>query len=286
MFTISNHAWKKISQKRKRKGLTEPEPRKYNMYTQFLLNSISFGVGCTLVAPIERVRILKQTKHITRPEYAALISDSSIANMRQIIKDQGAKQLWRGNSVLLYKQMSAMSVKIIFYDKFKQYFMPYEQNKYNNLQFAMRSSFSSICCLSMTLFFSYPLDLIHTRMTADMSKVGRNRVYKSTFDAFNRTHIDEGKYSLFKGSSFAVAGAIGKISLNLPLYELILRNCGTSDSYTDRFMQRIGAAMLSGTLISALVYPFDTLKRISQMNGGRSASKLYKTDLELLLKAQ
>ena len=96
------------------------------MYTQFLLNSISFGVGCTLVAPIERVRILKQTKHITRPEYAAQISDSSIANMRQIIKDQGAKQLWRGNSVLLYKQMSAMSVKIIFYDKFKQYFMPYE----------------------------------------------------------------------------------------------------------------------------------------------------------------
>lgn len=49
-------------------------------------------------------------------------------------------------------------------------------------------------------------------------------------------------------------------------------------------MQRIGAAMLSGTLISAMLYPLDSLKRISQLNGGRAAIKLYKSDAELGLK--
>ena len=43
--------------------------------------------------------------------------------------------------------------------------------------------------------------------------------------------------------------------------------------------------MLSGTLIAVLIYPLDTLKRIAQMNGGRTATKLYKSDLEIALKA-
>lgn len=43
--------------------------------------------------------------------------------------------------------------------------------------------------------------------------------------------------------------------------------------------------MLSGTLISVLIYPLDTLKRIAQMNGGRVGTKLYKSDLEIATKA-
>lgn len=44
--------------------------------------------------------------------------------------------------------------------------------------------------------------------------------------------------------------------------------------------------MLSGTLISIVTYPIDTLKRIAQLNGGRAALKLYKSDVEIAMRAR
>lgn len=101
----------------------------------------------------------------------------------------------------------------------------------------------------------------------------------------NKTHIDEGFYSLYKGSTFAITGAAAKACLTLPIYNLFKRKFSSEkDSTFNKFMQRVGVSMISGILISALLYPFDSLKRISQLNGGRAAQKLYKSDAEIGLK--
>lgn len=60
----------------------------------------------SLVAPLERARILTQTKHIARPENQAQILDSAIANMRHSASQSGLLSLWRGNTALLYKNVS------------------------------------------------------------------------------------------------------------------------------------------------------------------------------------
>ena len=57
-FTFSNAAYKKIAEKRKRKGIAEPLPRRQNIYTQWFINSLAILSANTLVAPLERVRIL------------------------------------------------------------------------------------------------------------------------------------------------------------------------------------------------------------------------------------
>jgi solute carrier family 25 (adenine nucleotide translocator) protein 4/5/6/31 len=176
-FTFSQHAFKKVSEKRKRKGLAEPLSRKNNMYTQWLINSLSIFASCTFIAPLERARILKQTKNITRPEYGAKISTSSLANLRVIIAEQGLSQLWRGNTALIYKNTTQLTLKLIFFDKFKHYFMPFERQKYTNFQYFFRAACSSVCCMSLSFFLTYPFDLIHTRATAEMSPNGRLRVY-------------------------------------------------------------------------------------------------------------
>lgn len=56
-----------------------------------------------------------------------------------------------------------------------------------------------------------------------MSANGKLRVYNSTFDCMNKTHIDEGFYSLYKGSTFAITGAVAKACLTLPIYDLFKR---------------------------------------------------------------
>ena len=55
-------------------------------------------------------------------------------------------------------------------------------------------------------------------------------------------------------------------------------------SFTTTFMQRLGPSMLSSLLISTLLYPFDTLKRCAQVNGGKGQLLLYRNNSEVYSK--
>jgi len=90
-------------------------------------------------------------------------------------------------------------MKVVFYDRVKNFMMPLNPAKYNGLDFFIRSQIAAICCMSLTLAATYPLDMLHTRMAADSTPNSRSRVYSSTFQCFNRTNLDEGRYGLYKG---------------------------------------------------------------------------------------
>ena len=74
-----------------------------------------------------------------------------------------------------------MAFKLVFYDKFKHYFMPYDSKKYSMFQFYFRAACASLCSMSLTFFLTYPFEVVHTRGAADMSKNGRHRNYNGTF---------------------------------------------------------------------------------------------------------
>merc|ERR1712156_613528 len=61
----------------------------------------------------------------------------------------------------------------------------------------------------------------------------------------------------------------------LPVYDFVKRMSASSglDAAVDSgsagtFMQRIGASMCSGLILGGILYPLDTFKRCSQLNGG------------------
>ena len=79
--------------------------------------------------------------------------------------------------------------------------MPYDVNKYKGFNYFWRAAISGSICMGLSALLTYPLDLIHTRTTSDLSKKGHPRLFKTTFDCFNRTHLDEGRSGLYKGVS-------------------------------------------------------------------------------------
>jgi hypothetical protein len=92
-----------------------------------------------------------------------------------------------------------MLLRIFFYDKIKSSFMPYDAHKYKGFDYFWRSacSFSIITGLSTLLI--YPFDLVHTRISCDLTSKGQPRLFTTSFDCFNRTHLDEGRAGLYKG---------------------------------------------------------------------------------------
>jgi fluoride ion exporter CrcB/FEX len=85
----------------------------------------------------------------------------------------------------VYKSWLQLSLKVLTYDKIKHYYMPYDSHKYRGFDFFWRLSFIAGTIGALTTLVTYPFDLIHTRMTADLSKKGQKKLFYSTFNCFN-----------------------------------------------------------------------------------------------------
>lgn len=186
-------------------------------------------------------------------------------------------QFWRGNMANIYRTWIQLSLKVFFYDKIKNYFMPYDTRKYKGFDFMWRATMAGTVGSALTLLLSYPFDLVHTRMTTDLTKKGQKRLFTTSFDCFNRTHLDEGRRGLYKGFELALLNAALRGAVTLPIYEMIkntsfMKQANTtsdSSSLLNTFMQRLGPSMISSLALSMVLYPLDTLKRSMQLNGGR-----------------
>jgi hypothetical protein len=112
------------------------------------------------------------------------------------------------------------------YDKVKQSFMPYDTHKYRGFDYYWRAAGAFSVCTAFTTLLVYPFDTIHTRIAADLTPNGKPRLFTTTFDCFNRTHLDEGRAGLFKGYQLAILSSALRASFTLPIYDTFRKATG------------------------------------------------------------
>ena len=68
--------------------------------TQLACGGAAGATARTFVAPIDRVKILMQTQHVSSPSSSAEPKYRSLSqSLRQIVAEEGVHKLWRGNGV-------------------------------------------------------------------------------------------------------------------------------------------------------------------------------------------
>lgn len=70
-WNISSLAQQKVAAKRKRKGLSDLQPREKSVIGQLVVYGTAYTVAKVLVAPLERVRLIQQTSHMQNLKQAA-----------------------------------------------------------------------------------------------------------------------------------------------------------------------------------------------------------------------
>ena len=96
-----------------------------NFLLDFALGGVAAVISKTLVAPIERVKLLLQTQHVN-PALAGK-EYSGIANcFSRVVKDEGFQSLWRGNLTNIIRYFPTQAFNFGFKDTFRQYFCPYD----------------------------------------------------------------------------------------------------------------------------------------------------------------
>ena len=184
--------------------------------------STSICFAKTLFAPIDRLRILSQVRHMPNVPSADRLNGGSLSTLSKITSEQGVTAFWRGNNAMIYRNMGVVVLQVTVFDKIKHAYMPYDVSKYQGIDYWWRFLACASMTMGLTAGLTYPLDLIHTRLTSDMSKSGQSRLFKTTFDCFNRTNIDEGfKKGLYKGLDLSVTASVFRAGLTMPLYNVM-----------------------------------------------------------------
>lgn len=223
---------------------------------------VGFSVSKTLVAPLERFRMLQQVGRISNQRKELTLKNWRSFQMLQ--REVGLPGLYRGNLVNIARSLPTCFVPFASYDAFKQllYVPGVAAVEVSTVTKLFVGGISSAFFLLVT----YPLDFMRTRIACD-SYLGRQPYqYESVLSCYQSAIKDVGYPGLYKGFIPAVLWTIPYTSVAFTAYENLKTKFGADQRLSWRTMLAGGIA---GAYAEAIAYPLDTLQRRMIMDGVR-----------------
>nr|GEY15270.1 graves disease carrier protein-like [Tanacetum cinerariifolium] len=221
---------------------------------ELIAGGVAGGVAKTIVAPLERLKILFQT----RSEFHNI---GLLASFRRIAKTEGLIGFYRGNG--------ASVARIVPYAAL--HYMAYEQYRRQiNDNFPAMGTGPVVDLLAGSLsggtavLFTYPLDLVRTKLAyqvVDTPKLNVNGVmvseqaFRGIKDCFIRTYREAGMRGLYRGFYF---------------YEEMKSH--VPDDYKKNIMVKLACGSVAGLLGQTFTYPLDVVRRQMQVQRLRSSN--------------
>jgi len=235
----------------------------------FVAGGISAAVSKTVVAPLERVKILLQIqdahKHIAKDQQYKGVVDC----FSRIYKEQGFLSFWRGNVVNVVRYFPTQALNFAFKDKYKQLFLDGVDKK-DFWKFFAGNLASGGAAGATSLLIVYPLDFARTRLGADVGKAAADREFKGLFDCIGKCYKADGLVrGLYPGFLSSVQGIIIYRAIYFGAYDTA-KEMFENPGIVTRFA--IAQTVAAGSVTVA--YPFDTVRRRLMMMSGEG-EKMY-----------
>lgn len=238
--------------------------------SKFVAGGISGTLAKGTVSPFDRIKILRQGEH-------RLYGDLSLLQaVKQVVKNEGVLQLWRGLPALVIRIFPYAGIQFFSNDKYRLYWKDYEIKKevqIGNVNVPIRNlmcgSMAGLTATSIT----YPLDLIRTRILYTSSNEKGYKNFRSTCKTiYNQPG---GITNFYAGIRPALIGMVFYAGLSFGTYETLrekalegsdkflifeLKNENGELYYLTNLFMGSAAALIS----QLLVFPIDTARRRMQ----------------------
>jgi len=236
----------------------------------FMAGGISAAVSKTVVAPLERVKILLQiqdaSKHIPKDQQYKGIVDC----FSRVHREQGFLSFWRGNVVNVVRYFPTQALNFAFKDTYKKMFMDGIDKKKEFWKFFAGNLAAGGAAGATSLLMVYPLDFARTRLGADVGKAAGEREFKGLKDCIVKSYKADGLIrGLYPGFLSSVQGIIIYRAIYFGAYDTA-KEMFDKPSILTRFAIAQTVAMVSVTV----AYPFDTVRRRLMMMSGEG-EKMY-----------
>lgn len=236
----------------------------------FVAGGISAAVSKTVVAPLERVKILLQiqdaSKYIPKDQQYKGLMDC----FGRVYREQGVLSFWRGNVVNVVRYFPTQALNFAFKDTYKKLFLEGIDQKKDFWKFFAGNLASGGAAGATSLCIVYPLDFARTRLGADVGKAAGDREFKGLMDCIGKCYKADGLIrGLYPGFLSSVQGIIVYRAIYFGAYDTA-KTMVDKPGLMTKFLIAQTVAMGSVTIS----YPFDTVRRRLMMMSGEG-EKMY-----------
>nr|XP_039262963.1 ADP/ATP translocase 3-like [Styela clava] len=232
------------------------------------------AISKTLVAPIERVKLLLQVQHVSTQISADARYKGIIDAFVRIPKEQGFLSFWRGNLANVIRYFPTQALNFAFKDTYKKIFLAGVDKKTQFGKYFLGNLASGGAAGATGLCFVYPLDFARTRLAADIGK-GNSRQFTGLGNCLATIAKRDGARGLYQGFFVSIQGIIVYRAAYFGTYDTAKgmlpdpKNTPIVVSWMIAQIVTTGAGIMS--------YPFDTVRRRMMMQSGRAMEdRMYK----------
>jgi solute carrier family 25 (adenine nucleotide translocator) protein 4/5/6/31 len=249
----------------------------HQLGTDLLMGGSIGAVSKTVMAPVERVKLLMQTQD-SNPEVLSgkVARYNSIGDcFRRVFKEQGLSAFWRGNLVNCLRYAPQQGSALAFNDLLNNIFPNYNVNTEFWKSFGVRL-FSGGLAGAIANTICYPFDFARTRLASDLKK-GKGQ-FKGITDCIVTTVRNQGITGLYTGWTVTVMGAFVYRAGQLGCFKQIQdMNPYRTDKGTMGAISSFVAVTVARTVVMPFNYPFDTVRRRMMLESEKSRKdRIYK----------
>lgn len=237
---------------------------------------VAGGISKTIVAPIERVKLILQVQAASTQIAEADQYKGIVDAFKRIPAEQGFMSLWRGNLANVIRYFPTQALNFAFKDKYKRMFLKGVDRK-DFWRFFAGNLASGGAAGATSLLFVYPLDFARTRLGADVGKSAAERQFNGLGDCLKKIFQSDGLKGLYQGFGVSVMGIIVYRAAFFGGFDTA-KGVLLKDPKNAPVWQSWLIAQTVTTASGIISYPFDTVRRRMMMQSGR-ADVLYKNTL-------
>jgi len=230
----------------------------------------------TVVAPLERVRILAQTGHG---------KGSILKTTVSVVQNEGITGLWRGNLVNCARVFPSRGILFSCNDLYKTALAKFAArddvfDRNGKAIYPFWLSFSAGATAGMTACAAtYPLDVARTRMTGRILVDGGKGAERSLVQTLVSMAKIEGLTSWYRGVGPTLLGALPYEGIKFAVYDwtvdMQLKHFDIDPS--KNMIAKLGSGAFAGAVAGLVMFPNDTIRRLLQMQGSGGAPIRYRS---------
>lgn len=232
----------------------------------FCTGGASGAVAKTMVAPIDRVKLIMQTQDINADVLSGRVARYTGigSTFRRILVEQGALSFYRGNLANVLRYFPTQAFNLSLKDRFKA-MLPHYSPDAQMASFVLVQLASGSFAGASSLLLTYPLDVARTRLASDVNAGGQKR-FSGIVDVVRQIYTSQGAAALYRGFLASLLGIV--------VYRGVQFGLNDSLSAFNPHEHRIDAlgvaslyvvAQVSVTTAALCSYPWDTARRRVQM---------------------
>jgi len=251
------------------------------LLSDLLIGGSIGAISKTVMAPVERVKLLMQTQD-SNPEVLAgkVERYKGIGDcFRRVYAEQGMLAFWRGNLVNCLRYAPQQGSALAFNDFLNNAFPVYNPNTDFWKGFGVKLASGGLAgAIANTI--CYPFDFARTRLASDLAK-GKPQ-FKGIADCILTTVRNQGLTGLYTGWTVTCLGAFVYRAGQLGCFKQIQdMNPYAKDKGTIGAISSFVSVTIARTVVMPFNYPFDTVRRRMMLQSEKPlADRVYKGSID------